>query len=203
LDLDATDVAILRCLQKDARASLRTIAKSAGVSVPTVSVRLANLERLGVVRGYRLLLNPERLAETMVALVVKTRPQATEAVAAKLAEHDWARRILRGRPGWILVDATVVRREDVDGILREVSSLREVVDVQHFVGLEIVKDEPQALLTERLSARVACFECKGPIQGNAVRVRLDGRSHFFCCHSCERLYLERYGRIRAAARKRP
>lgn len=201
MDLDATDTAILRSLQRDARASLRTIAKAVGVSVPTVSARLRNLEQLGIVRGYRAVLDPERLDETAFALVVKTKLQATDRVAREIADSAWARRVLTGRPGWILVDATVVRREEVDAILRQVSSLHDVLEVQEYLGLRSVKDEPPALLPDRLSTSLVCFECKGPIRGDPVRVRRDGRYHYFCCHSCERLYLEKYGRIRAAARK--
>ena len=202
MDLDETDAAILRCLRDDARASLRTIAKRIGVSVPTVSARLRNLQHLGIIRGYRTLLDPERLGETVLALVVRTRPAATERVAREIASSDWSRRVLVGKPGWILVDATVVRREEVDGILRQIASLPEVRDVQDFGGLTSVKDEPAALLSHPLSTSLACFECKGPILGEPVKVRRDGRYHYFCCHSCERLYLEKYDRIRAAARKR-
>ena len=202
MDLDATDAAILRCLQEDARASFRTIAKEVGVSVPTVSARLQNLEQLGIVRGYRAVLDPERLGETVLALLVRTEPGATGMTAERIAESRWARRVLTGRPGWILVDATVVRKEDVDGIVREVASLPRVLKVQEFRGPKTVKDEPVALLHDRLTTSLMCFECRGPIHGEPVRVRLDGRYHYFCCHSCERLYLERYGRIKAAARKR-
>ena len=142
------------------------------------------------------------LDETVLALVVRTRPGATERVAQEIAASDWSRRVLVGSPGWILVDATVVRREEVDGVLRQIAALPEVRDVQDFGGLRSVKDEPTALLSHPLSTSLVCFECKGPILGEPVKVRRDGRYHYFCCHSCERLYLEKYDRIRAAARKR-
>lgn len=203
LDLDATDTAILRALQEDARASLRTVAKRVGVSVPTVSAHLRNLEALGIVRGYRTVLDPERLDETTLALVVQTRDRDTDQVATRLAESGWARRVLTGRPGWILVDATAVRRDEVDRILTTITRVPGVVGVQKYVGLKTVKDEPAALLSGRLSTSLVCFECKGPIRGEPVKVRRDGRYHYFCCHTCERLYLDRYARIKSAARKRP
>jgi DNA-binding Lrp family transcriptional regulator len=201
VDLDATDAAILKTLQKDARASLRAIAREIGVSVPTVSAHLRNLEALGIVRGYRAILDPERLDETPVALVVRTRPAATETVARRIAASSWARRVLVGRPGWILVDATVVPRENVDVVRREVRSSAGVIEVEAYSGLRAVKDEPAVVLSDRLSTSLVCFECKGPIHGEPVKVRRDGRYHYFCCHTCERIYLERYGRIRTAARK--
>lgn len=182
--------------------SFRTVAKRVGVSVPTVSARLRILEDLGIVRGYRAVVDPERLDETTLALVVKTRDRDTNAVAARIAESGSARRVLVGRPGWILVDATAVRRDEVERILGAVSSIPGVVDVQEYVGLTTVKDEPVALLSNRLSTSLVCFECKGPIHGEPVKVRRDGRYHYFCCHSCERLYLEKYDRIKAGARRK-
>ncbi len=202
MDLDATDTAILRCLLEDARASLRTVAKRVGVSVPTVSARLKNLEQLGIVRGYRVLLDPDRIEATGVALVVKTKPRAADEVARQIAEREWARRVLTGRPGWILVDVSLLHREDLDLIRSEVSGLPDVVDVQEYAGLRTVKDEPAALPRDRLTANVPCFECQGPIVGEPIRVRRDGRYHYFCCHTCERLYLEKYSRIKAGARRR-
>lgn len=201
MDLDATDTAILRCLQQDARASLHTIAKEVGVSVPTVSARLRNLEALGIVRGYHALLDPERLDQTTVTFVVKTKRAATEAAAGAIAQSSWARRVLTGRPGWILVDATAARREDVETIRKELASRGDVIDVQTYTGLKAVKDEPAAVLTDHLSTSLVCFECRGPIRGEPIKVRRDGRYHYFCCHTCERLYLDKYGRIQAAAGK--
>ncbi len=202
MDLDATDSAILRALQEDGRASLRTIAKRLGVSVPTVSARLRNLEQLGIVRGYRAVLDPEKLNETALVLVVETKPHAAEEVAARIAQFPWARRVLTGRPGSILVEVTAVHAEEVTGIARSVASLPGVREVRKYGGLRMVKDEPAAVLGGYLTASVACFECKGPIHGDPVKVRRDGRYHYFCCHTCERLYLDRYARIRTASRGR-
>ncbi len=202
MDLDPTDAAILHVLQKDARASLRTIAKNVGVSVPTVSSHLRNLEQLGIVRGYRVLLGPGQLESRSIALVVKAKTPAAEDVARRLAARDWARRVLMGPGGSILVDVDARGDGDAGRILREVSGWPGVTDVQAFDELRTVKDEPLALSHTHVAANIACFECQGPIHGQPVKVRRDGRYHYFCCHTCKRLYLERYDRIQTAARNR-
>ena len=50
--LDDTDRRIISVLQSDARASMRSIAEQAGVSLGTVSNRVRRLEKAGVIRGY-------------------------------------------------------------------------------------------------------------------------------------------------------
>jgi Lrp/AsnC family transcriptional regulator, leucine-responsive regulatory protein len=52
VELDDVDVALLRALSADARASLRHLASTLGVSTPTVGERMAKLERAGVITGY-------------------------------------------------------------------------------------------------------------------------------------------------------
>ncbi len=202
MDLDPTDAAIVRSLQEDARASLRTIAKKIGVSVPTVSAHLRNLEALGIVRGYRVLLDLDRSATANVALVVKTKSDAAVEVAKRIAGREWACRVLVGRPGWILVDTNVQQPENVSSIVRDLARMAGVAEVQEYVDLRTVKDEPALLAGDRLAANVPCFECKGPIHGEPIRMRRDGRYHYFCCPACQRLYLEKYDRIRTAARRR-
>lgn len=198
LDLDETDIQILRCLQEDSRASFRDIAKKIGVSVPTVSARLATLEQLGIVKGYRAFLDPERLNETSVTLVLKAKLQNTEEVAKELAKLDGVRRVTIARSGRIIADATVVDRRDIDVLLECVASLPDVVDCEHFVGVRTIKEEPRAVLADSLTTTLICFQCKGPILGEPIKLRMDGRDHFLCCHSCERLYLEKYKKLKAA-----
>ena len=57
--LDETDRRIISVLQSDARASMRSIAERAEVSLGTVSNRVRRLENSGVIRGYSVQLDPE------------------------------------------------------------------------------------------------------------------------------------------------
>jgi DNA-binding Lrp family transcriptional regulator len=53
VQIDETDLAILRLLAEDARLSGRKLAQRVGMSAPSVTERIARLERSGVIRGYR------------------------------------------------------------------------------------------------------------------------------------------------------
>ena len=54
------DKKILGVLEADARTSLRKIAEEVGVALGTVSNRVRRLESLGVIRGYTVLLDPDK-----------------------------------------------------------------------------------------------------------------------------------------------
>jgi Lrp/AsnC family transcriptional regulator, leucine-responsive regulatory protein len=53
VDLDDLDLALLLALARDARLSQRALARKVEMSPPAVADRLARLERLGAIRGYR------------------------------------------------------------------------------------------------------------------------------------------------------
>ena len=49
-----------------------------------MSNKINNLEKLGVVRGYRAELDPERLGELSVVLIVKSKPSDLNKIAGKI-----------------------------------------------------------------------------------------------------------------------
>ena len=59
--LDETDVEILKALTLDARLSSRQIAKQCGISIGTVLSRIKKMENEGIIRGYSVLLDHEKL----------------------------------------------------------------------------------------------------------------------------------------------
>ena len=60
-DLDAIDIRILTGLADDARTSIVELARSVGMSPPSVAERIKGLEEAGVIEGYTLAINPTAL----------------------------------------------------------------------------------------------------------------------------------------------
>ena len=71
--LDATDARILDALVKDARVSIADLARSVGLSPPSVSERIKRLEEVGVIEGYTLTINPKALG-LPIAAWLRIRP---------------------------------------------------------------------------------------------------------------------------------
>ncbi len=199
MDLDRTDVEILQAMQEDARQSFREIARRIGVSVPTVSSRVANLEHLGILAGYHAAIDPERLHQARVVLVLTCRTNKADAVGRALAKFPEVRWTIRTRGSRVVAEGVLPRSTDIDGFLRKVKSTDGVLSCEYHVAAKRFKDAPRALLSGSLSATVTCFECGKAIEGKPIKLLIGGRNHYLCCPSCERLYRERYTKIRAAA----
>jgi DNA-binding Lrp family transcriptional regulator len=69
VQLDGTNIRLLEMLQDDARTSIIDLARSVDRAESTVRERIAALERDGVLRGYRALVDPEKLGYGARAIV--------------------------------------------------------------------------------------------------------------------------------------
>jgi len=75
--VDDLDLTLLRALAVDARQSQRALARAVGMSPPAIADRLARLERLGAIRGYRVELDWAALGYPVVVyLAVSANPGA-------------------------------------------------------------------------------------------------------------------------------
>ena len=72
-NLDDVNRAILRALADDPRRSTAELARTVGMSAPAVRERVGRLERAGVIRGYRLDVDPAAIGLPVTAWV-RIRP---------------------------------------------------------------------------------------------------------------------------------
>lgn len=70
MELDGTDLAILRVLQEDSRTSYRNIANRLGLSVGTVHNRVKKLTQAGIIKSFSTILDPERLGFELTAIIL-------------------------------------------------------------------------------------------------------------------------------------
>jgi Lrp/AsnC family transcriptional regulator, leucine-responsive regulatory protein len=68
--LDEVDVQLLTLLQEDGRITNADLAKRVGLSPPSVLQRVRTLEKLGLIREYAALLDPDRLGLRITALAM-------------------------------------------------------------------------------------------------------------------------------------
>jgi Lrp/AsnC family leucine-responsive transcriptional regulator len=118
--LDGIDVRILDALVADARVSLADLARSVGLSSPSVSERMKRLEEAGVIEGYTVRIKPEALG-LPIAAWLRIRPIPGE--LKRVAE------ILRGLPA--IVECDRITGDDcfiARAHVRSVADLESLID---------------------------------------------------------------------------
>jgi Lrp/AsnC family leucine-responsive transcriptional regulator len=85
--LDARNVKLLRLLRDDPRRSVSEMARRIGMSAPAVRERIQRLEEAGIIRGYKVELDPRALGYPISAFV-RVRPMPGKlAKIGELAER--------------------------------------------------------------------------------------------------------------------
>ena len=93
--IDDRDREILRILQRDGRASAREIAERLGCPQTTIYSRIKRLEELGVIRGYRAILDAEKLGRPTTAFILASFTYRTPGISETLDQREIAREIAR------------------------------------------------------------------------------------------------------------
>jgi Lrp/AsnC family leucine-responsive transcriptional regulator len=118
--IDATDARILRILSEDARISTAELARTIGLSAPSVAERMKRLEEAGIIEGYGARINPAALGLSLTAWL-RVRPVPGE--LGRVAD------ILRSLPE--VVECDRVTGEDcfvARAHLRSVAELERLID---------------------------------------------------------------------------
>ena len=117
--LDPVNRSLLEALSADARISMVELGRRVGMSAPAVRDRIARLEEAGVIRGYRVDIDPAALG-LPVAAWVRIRPgpgqlPSTAELAARTPEVSECHRI--SGEDCFLLKVHVARIEDLESVL--------------------------------------------------------------------------------------
>lgn len=148
--LDETDRRILSVLQRDARTSMRKISKEVGVSLGTVSNRVRKLEGTGVIRGYAVLLDPEKIGwDLNVVIGLRIQKGRLIEIQEKIAKDPRVYGVYDVTGDFdSMVVARARDRSDLDDLSKNVMSVDGVErSVTHLV-LNTVKESPTTLPDE-------------------------------------------------------
>ncbi|MCL2476891.1 Lrp/AsnC family transcriptional regulator [Candidatus Bathycorpusculum sp.] len=142
MELTETDIKILKGLIEDARFSSRQIAKNVGVSVGTVLSRIKKMEDEGLIKGYSVILDHEKLGFQLTVVteitVSKGKLVETENEIAKIPNvcgvYD-----VTGSTDAIIV-AKFKNREDLSGFTKKLLTVPYIERTNTHIVLTTVKE---------------------------------------------------------------
>jgi DNA-binding Lrp family transcriptional regulator len=95
MKLDEKNIVLLNELQKNCRQSLKKLSRKTGMSITTVYERMKKLEREGVIKGYKAILDPDKTGNEAIAFILvrmeyfhtpDMEPLSQREVAKKIAQ---------------------------------------------------------------------------------------------------------------------
>jgi len=145
--LDATDTRLVLALARDGRQPASSLAKQLGLSRQAVTERIHDLERRGVIRGYRADVDPAALGLTVRAHLRLTFDGAASASQEKellrrLTRSPLVRSVHRVSGEDCFVAQVLCRRiEDVTALLASLKSTRAIQSSRTAFVLETVMEK--------------------------------------------------------------
>lgn len=139
--MDDIDRSILNILQENSRMSFRKIAENIGVTAATVSARVQNMERKGVIRKYTVLLDYDQLDKITLLVTVDADLSQIDDVISKIVGFHEVCCVLRVTGGFDLV--ALVRCDGHKGaraFLDKMKSITGVRNVDSQVVLETIQE---------------------------------------------------------------
>lgn len=184
MGLDENDVSILNVIQGNGRLSFRQISEKVKVSVPTVSSKIGNLERLGVIRGYHAELDTERMGELSAMVSVKARPSELAKVAERFRDDEQVRQAFFLSSGRLLLVCTFVNAHMVNDFAVRLSSIPEVLEYEIANVISVSKELDRAVVAPGVSPVVKCAHCGKEFREEPFRMRVNGRTVYMCSPEC-------------------
>ncbi|AAL81858.1 AsnC family transcriptional regulator [Pyrococcus furiosus DSM 3638] len=143
MEIDDLDRKILSLLIEDSRLSYREIAKKLNVAVGTIYNRIKKLEDMGVIQGFTVKLNYEKLGYELTAIIgIKAQGKKIREIERIIARDKHVTCVYDVTGEYdIIVIAKFRSREDMNRFVKSVLSVDGVEKTNTHVALEIVKED--------------------------------------------------------------
>ena len=199
LNLDDVDRKILRELQQDGRASFRDISARISISTPTVSSRVQAMLDVGLIKGYSTMLDADMLGQVSVALILESKPSDLNKVVERITEDEIVRQIYVLSDSRILCILSFYNQTKYQRFLESLAQVPEIVKMDNSMVMRVPKESPRAALTDEAGLLIRCYYCGHMMKDEGIKIKLDGKYHYLCCSVCEKLYREKYEKLKKSA----
>ncbi|MFW9882390.1 MAG: winged helix-turn-helix transcriptional regulator [Candidatus Thorarchaeota archaeon] len=194
--LDEIDIQILKNLQDDGRISYNTIANELNISPPTVKYRVDKLRRIGLIKKFSVVLDPSKFNKGFFAFIlVQAKFKEFEDLLEKLEKFDIVQEIHTSLDtNNIILKLFVEDNEELNNfIINKLSQFEEIEKFQTITILDTIKRNVNPLLSKPgFGIKLLCDYCHAEIKGSPIKRNIDNEDYFFCCKTCDKMFLVRY-----------
>ena len=189
---------------EDGRASLRQIAKRTSLTTPTVSSRMARMTKAGLIRKFVPILSADSVNRRVLALVtLEVESTSAEKVANDLAKLKEVEDVYMTTGQNVTLKVALDDVQDVQSFLkRNVLGSPDAKVTSSQIITSVVKEEPAPFLPSLLTMNLKCDYCHEEVTRRRPYTMASGSSHYyFCCRTCKKEYLDKYGSRLATIRR--
>ncbi|RZD37275.1 MAG: AsnC family transcriptional regulator [Methanobacteriota archaeon] len=148
MNLKPKDIELLRCLNRNGKASQRELATSTGTALGTVNSHIKNLEKEKIIRGYYAELNPEKVGFNLTAIInLRISKGKIMDLQDSIAKHPQVFGVYDMTGEWdSLILARFKNRQEMDFFIKTTLSQKHIERSNTSLVLNTVKEEPRVIL---------------------------------------------------------
>lgn len=146
--MDELDLRILEALRVDSRRPYLELAKEFGVSDATIHLRVKKMIEEGVIKGFTILIDHEKLGYGMIVFIeVRVRPGTADEAVSKLSSIDGVLEDheIHGHCDILLKVKAKGLAELRDKIVNQIKKVEDIVSSEAYTVLKVVKEEHSLL----------------------------------------------------------
>lgn len=192
MNLDNTDINILKVLQENGRLSFRQIAEKVKVSVPTVSTKVGNMENVGIITGYTAIIDSEKMGCITIIMSIRTKPADMRKVSEQFVANGSVRHIFALSNGKLQLICTFPAQHMINDFITKLAEIPEIIEYDIANIVSVVKELPRAIVSSDSSVVLQCGHCKKDMHEGSYRVRKDDRDYYVCCPVCQKGFETKY-----------
>ena len=148
MTIKSKDIELLRCLNKNGKASQRELAASTGTALGTVNSHIKNLEKEKIIKGYYAELNPEKVGYNLNAIInLRISKGKIMDLQDSISKHPQVFGVYDVTGEWdSLILARFKDRQEMDSFIKTTLSQKNVERSNTSLVLNTVKEEPRVIL---------------------------------------------------------
>ena len=156
--IDRIDRQILELMKQDGRMALSAIAKAVGLSGPAVHDRVRKLESTGVIAGYSVIVDPDKVDRSHVAFCQVTLSEGNEfaaddpIVASICDEPDVLEFHRIAGADCYLIKIRTATNKELERLLRRIRSIRGVARTRTTIVLSTELERPTCAVPQEEEA---------------------------------------------------
>ncbi|QOJ78604.1 winged helix-turn-helix transcriptional regulator [Infirmifilum lucidum] len=187
--LDELDIRILEVLLHDPRAPISHISKETGLSRPTVRARLKKLLESGIVKGFRIELDEEKMGSRtfLLTLSVKNADEAIKEILGFGGVYEVY--VSPGQQNLLVF----LHASDIDflaNILDFAKKLDPLAELRLVTSIIRVDRSIERIIASG-KATIHCETCGTLIRGTPFTYTHGNRKHYFCCPVCKQAFVDK------------
>jgi DNA-binding Lrp family transcriptional regulator len=191
MKIDSLDVKLINMLQENARRSYTDLARATGVTIPTVKERIKRLIELGVIEGFTVMVNPDKIKNRSRSIILlETEPGKIEDITETLLGIDEICEVYQTAGSFdVALKVEVGNFAKLEKLISKLGNIPGVKGLKSSLIIRAHRELCIARMHEGDEIQFRCTFCHPVISEEPYVKVIEQQKHYFHSKECYKAYM--------------